>query len=266
MLNAGQIAGGGELRVGVRVGHKGDWFAECADRCSVISYDAVFCFNELVGLEQVGVLECLWRFHGPQAVALEVFELCLPRPGAGGQPFDCVAYRPGEGGSSVVLSGLVERLYRLDGYKGPGGIVDKDESGAWRQGLQGGEDRLLAGCTTGGAGYADGLTDFRVDACFDGGLLILVAAGDDGLLDGPATGKFLEGVEKDGLAGQWREGLVGHGAVHAGAAACGKEDELVHLNRVRRGWHGRLRLGRPLEGWVDRRRCSWILRRRLVRG
>lgn len=74
MLEVGKILRGGEFGVGQWVVDQGDGMAEAGDGGGLVGDATVFFFDLTVGLEEVCVGEGLWGFHGPKAVALEVFE------------------------------------------------------------------------------------------------------------------------------------------------------------------------------------------------
>ena len=117
-----------------------------------------------VGGEEIGVGKGLRGFHGPEAVALEVFEGGVSEVGSLGEAFNGVAYGMGEGGGAVGLSGLVECLNGFAGDEGPGGVVNEYELGVLGQSFQRGEDGLLPG----GASY--GIGDLEVFVKFFGDL------------------------------------------------------------------------------------------------
>lgn len=143
--------------------YEGDGFTEGSVCGGVVGAGLLVLLDLPVGSEEIGVGKGLRGLHGPESVALEVFECGVLGCGSLGEALDSVGDGMGECGSAVGLGGTVECLDGRRGDEGTGGVVNEDELGVLGEDFECGEDGLLAGGSAGGIGDVDGLLEFFGD-------------------------------------------------------------------------------------------------------
>ncbi len=242
-LKEGEVGGGGEFGVGVRVFHQLDGLAQVGAGRGIVGEAEALGAGGGEGAADDGDAEGLRGLDGPEAGAVEVM----------GDEGGAVGFLNGVGdplggdGGAGELGGLERGFDDGGAGAGAGGVLDGDEvAGGW-EGLEAIPDGLLAFGTAGDE--AGGFAELEAGLEFGEGGREVGSNHEDEFVDGGGMIEALPGMGDEGAVGDGEEEFI---ASHAGAVTGGDDDGADH-----RGW-GLKQGGSPLAGDCLRREGGWV--------